>query len=194
MPTPIITERVQNSLSELNLRFLELLATDHHEAAVLSGDMRLCLTQMSIAQRAAVADCPYALFDVRFQDEVHWSMRLSDAQRWQVAEVSVAGAEAVNFVRLALFYAWHVAHSAKLAARVQLGMNESVVTAFRSTTLDRLPALAVSEAAYLSVKWSANAAYWGLLTRAAATADTAALRRVQLYGLQLSAASRLTTL
>ena len=34
---------------------------------------------LSAAQRAAAANCPYALFDLRFQDDGYWRARLQNA-------------------------------------------------------------------------------------------------------------------
>ena len=63
--------------------------------------------------------------------------------------------------------------------------------AFRRITVNQLPALVATEAVHLSARWSGCAAYWSALTAAASRADPTALRRVQLYGLQLAAAARL---
>jgi hypothetical protein len=60
-------------------------------------------------------------------------------------------------------------------------------------TVNRLPALVATEAAHLSARWLERTAFWSALTAAAVRTDPAALRRVQLYGLQLAAAARLPT-
>ena len=70
-------------------------------------------------------------------------------------------------------------------------MRSDTAHAFRRITVDSLPALAATEAANLTARWSDCGAYWTALVSAAARADPAALRRVQLYGLQLAAAARL---
>jgi hypothetical protein len=101
-------------------------------------------------------------------------------------------AETLEFARLALFFAWHVASTSKLAAQLLLGMRDVTAAAFRSATIDCLPDLAVTEAAHLTARWNDCAPYWSALTRAAAGPDCAELRRIQLYGLQLAAAVRLT--
>ena len=150
------------------------------------------MAPLSAAQRAAAADCPYALFDLRFQDHGYWRGRLQNPGAWRVAEESVVDDETSNFVRLALFYAWHVASTAGIAAQLLLGMNGHTATAFRRVTVNQLPALAVTESAHLSARWSDCAAYWSALTAAASRANPAALRRVQLSGLQLAAAARLS--
>jgi hypothetical protein len=116
---------------------------------------------------------------------------LQNLRAWRVADESVADDDTVSFVRLALFFAWHVASSAGLKAQLLLGMNGNTATAFRRITVNQLPALVATEAVNLSERWSECAAFWHALTAAAARAEPAALRRVQLYGLQLAAAARL---
>jgi hypothetical protein len=174
------------SLRDLNHRFLDLTAT--RTTDWLAGRV----APLSAAQRAAAADCPYALFDLRFQDDGHWRLRLQNSGAWRVADESVADDETINFVRLALFYAWHVASSAGLKAQLLLGMSGTTATAFRRVTVNLLPALVATEAVHLSMRWSGCTAYWSALTAAASRADPAALRRIQLYGLQLAAAARLS--
>ena len=181
-----LSAEILGSLRDLNHRFLDLTAS--RTTDWVAG----LVAPLSAAQRAAAAGCPYALFDLRFQDEGHWRLRLLNSGAWRVADESVADDETVNFVRLALFYAWHVASSAGLKAQLLLGMNATTAAAFRRITVNQLPALVATEAGYLSARWSGCAAYWSALTAAASRADPAALRRVQLYGLQLAAAARLS--
>jgi hypothetical protein len=179
------------SLHDLNHRFLDLAALRRGGwgAAAPSGAGRLAV--LSAAQRAAAAQCPYALFDLRFQDGEYWELRLQNSTPWRVADEAVIEDDTVCFVRLALFYSWHVASSAGLAAELLLGMSGSTAAAFRRITVNHLPALAATEVANLSARWSECGAFWSALSAVAARADPAALRRVQLYGLQLAAAARL---
>ncbi len=185
------------SLHDLNHRFLDLAAARAQGWAApghpgFSPGLAGQLAPLSEAQRRAAAGCPYALFDLRFQDDGHWRSRLQDPRAWCVADEAVSDDETVSFVRLALFYAWHVAAGAGLDAQLQLGMYGNTAAAFRRITLNRLPALVATEAAHLSARWSECTPFWSALTSAALRADPPGLRRVQLYGLQLAAASRLT--
>jgi hypothetical protein len=173
---------VLGSLRDLNHRFLDLAAA-RTEWAV--GQV----AALSPAQRAAAAGCPYALFDLRFQDDGYWRLRLQASGSWRVADEPGVDDATVGFVRLALFYAWHVASGAGLKAQLLLGMNGNTAAAFRHTPLNQLPSLVATEAVHLSARWSGCTAYWSALTAAAARADPSVLRRVQLYGLQLAAAA-----
>ncbi|HTV96561.1 MAG TPA: hypothetical protein VME42_11165 [Steroidobacteraceae bacterium] len=100
--------------------------------------------------------------------------------------------ETAAFVRLALFYAWHVAATPRLGAPLWIGMAEPTAVAFRAVTLNRVAALVPAEARHLSARWCASGYYWSALATAAARRDDAQLRRVQLFGLQLAAAALLS--
>jgi hypothetical protein len=191
-----LSAEILGSLRDLNHRFLDLAAArtnDWGDSGGIGQSLRPAgqAAALSAAQRAAAAGCPYALFDLRFQDDGHWRSRLQNSRSWRVADESVVDNDTVSFVRLALFYAWHVASGAGLGAQLLLGMNCSTAGAFRRITVNQLPALVVTESANLSARWSECTAYWSALTAAASRTDTAALRRVQLSGLQLAAAARL---
>ena len=174
------------SMRGLNRRFLDLAAN-----GLLSPELALQVANLAPAQRAAAANCPYALFDLRFEDDDYWRGRLPAIGTWKIADECRVDAEIVDFVRLALFYAWHVASSAGLAAHLLLGMHGNTAEAFRGISVDALPALALAEAANLTARWSGCRSYWSALISAAARPDPAALRRVQLSGLQLAAAAEL---
>jgi hypothetical protein len=182
-----------HSLRDLNRRFLELAATGSGEWGCGGGIAGIAsrVAPLTPAQREVAANCPYALFDLRFRDALHWQGRLREPVRWSVADERGMDAPTVDFVRLALFYAWHIASMASLSAQLLLGMSVDTAAIFRATTLDSLPALAVTEAAYLTARWSDCSVYWSALAGAASGGNPAALRRIQLHGLQLAAASRL---
>ena len=182
-----LSAEILGSVRDLNHRFLDLTAA--RSTDWVAGRV----APLSAAQRAAAADCPYALFDLRFQDDGHWRLRLQGSGAWCVADETVVDEETIDFVRLALFYAWHVASSAGLKAQLLLGMSATTVTAFRRITVNQLPPLVATEAAHLSLRWSGCTAYWSALTAAASRAEPAALRRIQLRGLQLAAAARLSS-
>ncbi|MGB6353874.1 MAG: hypothetical protein WBF21_07840 [Steroidobacteraceae bacterium] len=179
-----LSAEILDSLRDLNHRFLDL-------AAVRTEWVAGQIAPLSAAQRAAAAGCPYALFDLRFQDDGYWRSRLQELGSWYVADESAVDGATVSFVRLALFYAWHVASSEGIKAQLLLGMNGGTAAAFRRITVNQLPALVATEAQHLSARWSGCTAYWSALTAAAARADPKRLRRVQLQGLQLAAAARL---
>ena len=97
------------SMRGLNRRFLDLAG-----AGLVAPGLGARVSPLSSSQRAAAADCPYALFDLRFQDDAHWSGRLAGGSG--VADEPRPDAHTIDFVRLGLFYAWHVASSADCIA------------------------------------------------------------------------------
>ncbi len=175
-----------SSMRDLNRRFLDLMGCGR-----LSPGVANQVAILSAAQRAAAADCPYALFDLRFGDDSYWRARLQVVGEWRIADEPKAGEDTVDFVRLALFYTWHLASSAGLAAHLLLGMQATTAEAFRAISVDALPSLALAEATNLTARWSGCSPYWTALIGAAARPDPAMLRRVQLSGLQLAAAAQL---
>jgi hypothetical protein len=197
-----VSVEMLESVRGLNSRFLDLAAVQSGHPPFgdwnfpiqvgLSANVSAQIAPLSAAQKAAAANCPYALFDLRFRDDRHWRMRFGGDGRWSVADAAPVHANTLDFVRLALFFAWHVASAGKVAAQLLLGMSEGTVAAFRAAAIDCLPAVAAMEAVHLTARWNDCPAYWGALADAAARPNAAGLRKIQLYGLQLAAAARLT--
>jgi hypothetical protein len=190
-----VSAEMLESVRELNHRFLDLVAIQPLDWSSSRPGSSVAVSAqvapLSAAQKAAAANCPYALFDLRFADDRHWQRRLRVTDHWNVADEVPADSKTLDFVRLALFFAWHVASTTKLAGRLLLGMHELTAAAFRGATIDRLPSLAATEATNLTARWSNCATYWSALTGAASGPNSANLRRIQLYGLQLAAAAHL---
>jgi hypothetical protein len=193
---PHFSLEMLGSVHDLNHRFLDLVGAPPGDWRLPGGlklpsEVSAQVAPLCAAQRSAAANCPYALFDLRFHDDEYWRTRLGKANHWRIADQTLPEDDTVNFVRLALFYAWHVASTANLAAQLLLGMSELTAAAFRSVTVNCLPELVASEVDTLSARWCTSGAFWGALVRAASRKDAAQLRRVQLFGLQLAAAARL---
>jgi hypothetical protein len=190
-----VSVEMRESVRELNHRFLDLVSRQacgwNSSGRGLSLEVSAQVAPLSAAQKAAASNCPYALFDLRFHDDCHWQTRLRTTGQWKVAEDASVDADTLEFVRLALFFAWHVASTTKLAAQLLLGMHDFTAAAFRGVTIDCLPSLAATEATHLTARWNDCAPYWSALTSAASRPNSAELRRIQLYGLQLAAAARL---
>ena len=190
-----VSAEIQASVRDLNHRFLDLVVGRPGGWSMpgrgLSTEVSARIAPLSAAQKAAAANCPYALFDLRFHDDGYWRTRLRAAAPGGVAEGTAVDAKTLEFARLALFFAWHVASTARLAAQLLLGMHEVTAAGFREATIDCLPSLAETEAGQLTARWNNCTAYWSALTGAASRENPASLRRIQLYGLQLAAAARL---
>jgi hypothetical protein len=192
---PQVPVELLESQRELNRRFLELVAARPKgwgpTRLESSRTVAAQLAPLTGAQKAAAANCPYALFDMRFQDEAYWRTRLPVEVQRSVSDAPPVDANTLHFVELALFFAWHLATTTRFAAQLLLGMHDGTVSVFRSVTLDCLPTLAVAESVNLTARWNDCAAFWSALIGAASQPHSSNLRRIQLYGLQLAAAGRL---
>ena len=190
-----VSAEIQASVRDLNHRFLDLVVGRPGGWSMpgqgLSAAVSARIAPLSTAQKAAAANCPYALFDLRFHDDGYWRTRLRAVALGGVAEGTAVDGKTLEFARLALFFAWHVASTTKLAAQLLLGMHEVTAAGFREATIDCLPSLAETEVGHLTARWNNCTAYWSALTQAASRVTPASLRKIQLYGLQLAAAARL---
>ena len=175
-----ITGEIGRTLRDLNRAFLDL-----------DGIAAPGLVALPPARKSAIAECPYALFDLRFDEDAYWRARLDIALPDRVAESAAAHPQVVAFVRLGLTYAWHLATSANLQARLLLGMSARTAAAFADATVVQLTQIADAEAPHLAPRWPRCTAFWDGLAEAAESADRARLRRIQLHGLQLAVARRL---
>src|ERR1700760_3594233 len=78
------------SVRELNHRFLDLVTirtgdwnSPHPGSSLVVAAQ---IAPLSAVQKAAAANCPYALFDLRFRDDRYWQARLRTAVNSSVAE------------------------------------------------------------------------------------------------------------
>ncbi len=173
------------SLRALNRCFLELAAAPDAAAPLRRAALG------TAAEREAAAGCPYALFDIRFQDERYWRPRLAAGTAWRIADTPPAAPARVDFVRLALFFVWHLARTDALRAQVLVGLSPALVTAFGALAVDRVVDVAQAEAAQLAPRWQDCPRYWDSLQAAVKHPAGTSLRRAQLYGIQFAAAARL---
>jgi hypothetical protein len=197
-PERLLTAQTLRSLGELNLRFLDLAGAAPHRRAGewmlrVPPDLSQRIAALAQDRRAALSNCPYALFDIRFCDDAHWHSTLQTGARWRVNDVSPEDAGMAEFTQLALFYSWHLAASSPLSAPLILGMNESTVRALACVTLDKLPGLIEAQRHHVSLRWPNCKPFWHLLTSAASVPGSRNLRRAQLFGLQVAAATRLSS-
>jgi hypothetical protein len=191
-----VSAAMLQSVRGLNHRFLDLIgesprAWNSSGFARLPPELQLGIVPLTTAQKKAAANCPYALFDLHFHDDSYWRTRLYSDPPGNVADAAPLDDNMLDFARLALFFAWHVASTNKLASRLLLGMSDTTAAAFRVVPIDCLPGLAAMEVANVTARWINCPSYWSALTRAAARSNLGLLRRAQLQGLQLTAAASL---
>src|SRR4029077_10204905 len=105
-----VSAEIQASVRDLNHRFLDLVVERPGGWSMpgqgLSAAVSARIAPLSAAQKSAAANCPYALFDLRFHDDGYWRARLRAAVPGGVAEGTTVDAKTLEFARLALFFAW----------------------------------------------------------------------------------------
>ena len=180
----VLDETALASIRETNLAFLVLLAGAGSESLGVNPAAVARIRELDAAGLAAVADCPYTLFNLRFEDADFWrGFALESAQPRQSAAT-----ERVSFVRMAVFLAWHLARSNELAASLVLGMTPDVQRAWREIPLSALERAAPGVLAHLQARWGRHPTFWIKLLSTAAPAARERAEAVRLLGLQLLAA------
>jgi hypothetical protein len=75
-----LSAEILESMRELNHRFLDIVALRPRDWSTSGPDSSAAVSaqvaHLSTAQKAAAASCPYALFDLRFDDDCYWQNRL----------------------------------------------------------------------------------------------------------------------
>jgi hypothetical protein len=177
------------SIRETNTGFLALVA-ERHAARPGAGLFGLpavataAIASLDAVGRRAAADCPYTLFNLRFEDGAFWSALARDPDLAGSRSVS----DEATFARTAVFLAWHLARSSDLTAALVLGMTSPVQRAWRSLPLSALDGAATLALPHLAARWGDHPGFWPRLLEAAAPVDRARADSVRLLGLQLLAA------
>jgi hypothetical protein len=166
LAAPWLCPETLESLIELNELCLALLA----EQAIARGAAASALLRQvselwreldSPARRRAAA-CPYLLLDAGFADPARWRMppapHVGDAHGAYGSFFTVPAATEV--ARLVFTYAWHLARSQALAARLLLGMTPPSVALIGQCTLRQIQALAESRPEWLKPRWPARVQMW----------------------------------
>jgi hypothetical protein len=176
-------------LAELNAEILDAHAGT---AASLSGQWQV----LPAPARLRLACCPYLLADAGFARSELWV----SPTRAGVHEVGPSAAPleprhanrialATPLMRRVLVFAWHLARSRPLAARIALGMNSRCAAVIAGWRLADLEALAEQRPDWIRVRWDDRPELWRAWLRAAAQGVPPALERMQLWGLQSLAAA-----
>ncbi|HTW73817.1 MAG TPA: hypothetical protein VMD56_02720 [Steroidobacteraceae bacterium] len=139
-----------------------------------------------------LAGCPYLLIDVGFDQPERWERLQACAVRDSPADGYFRGPEGVALLRRTLVFAWHLARSNRLGARVLLGMGPRTAECIAQLRLQDLDTLPERGCPWAAPRWERRPQVWRQLL-GAATGPQAQLQYVQLHGLQLLAAERQAT-
>lgn len=124
-----------------------------------------------------LAAMPYLLFEVGLGSARLFSRPAS-------AATAARPPRDIDFARMVLHYAWHLARANPLGAAVGLGMPTPCAAELRELSFGELESFVPAAAARLCLRWGGRPAVWAALLTAAAGSDSALLEREQLSGLR----------
>jgi hypothetical protein len=190
-------------VAEINQQMLALLcacASTQHGAAPglqarplprLVAVLRELWCRLDLQAQRRLALCPYLLLDGGFSARERWEC----AAPGGLGVMDGAGAggyfssrAGVALLRRTFVLAWHLARSNALAARILLGMSPDCAERIAACPLGQLETLAESGPLWVVPRWELQPQVWRQMLQAALADRAAALRPVQLRGLQLLAA------
>jgi hypothetical protein len=175
------------AICEANESFLVLVGASAAEpggpaALGLPAHVAARVRALGAAERARAADCPYTLFNLRFEDPQFWRSLVTE-------RVPAADPPArLACARTAVFLAWHLAHSNELAAALVLGMSPEVQQAWRAIPLSVLDLASHVVLPHLNARWGSHPTFWARLLAGAGAPGSGAAESIRLLGLQLLAA------
>lgn len=191
---PVLTAPILSGIHRLNRDYVELVIAGSNETdaadalppAVISG-----LRALSPQAIAALAACPFALYALGIEHQDSWRNHLGGSADSENAASYLSRELAPResaFAISALFFAWHVASSQRVAAKVLYALADTAIDRLLALSLAELQRIACRDSGLLAPRWPGNAAFWPDLIRFAALGDTQRLTTTQLLGSQLIAA------
>jgi hypothetical protein len=194
-PRPWLHAEVLETLTELNEQCLQLLA---EQAAVRSSQPHPLLRELAElwggldgGSRRRAAACPYLILDAGFADPRRWR----SATGHEVHEREQAGFAAfftvpgvTGVARQVYMYAWHLARTQSIAARVAYGMPRHCSTLIAGYSLRQIHELAERQSGWLRPRWAGRVNLWREFLLTATSGEGFALERARMHGLQLLAA------
>lgn len=198
-----------SQLKQLNLDYLRLLILEWREAPAVCTQTSLPTLSAEWLAGLAAADEPalsqlagsrFSLFTLVFHRAELWQrmvsvgiadeveQRYGDSGR-QTAEADsqAFNARRSGFIECALFYAWHLGHCDRAAARLYLGLHDKTAEILLRLELWQLRRVALRYPQLLAPRWPANACFWPDLLRYVHTGDRQYLDYAGLLGTQLLA-------
>jgi len=193
--SPILTANLLGRLYALNLDYLDLLIderTDPRSSGLRHLPERLldALAHTTVDVRQTLATTSFALYSLGFEDQDFWCTALRSSGAPAITaryRVLSATAMQTSFCELALLYAWHVAVTQPLAARMFFGMPTTVVERMLRLHLWQLRRVAMDFPGLLMPRWPTNPCFWPDMLKFASSGDLRRLETVQQLGHQLIA-------
>lgn len=194
---PILDSALLARVHQLNLDYLELLVAERGDTSRatqlqhLPARSRAILGTLAPHAMRALAEMPYTLYSLGFEEENFWNA-VSDAAASspsasatdRYARVGDSSAQ-YSFCKLALLHAWHVAATNVMAARMIYAMPYATARRLASTPLWQIRCIAANYGELMMPRWPTNPAFWPDLIRFAAINDARRLHTTRLLGVQL---------
>ncbi|MFI4867956.1 MAG: hypothetical protein ACHQDD_01215 [Steroidobacterales bacterium] len=184
-------------VAEINEQMLECLrrmAVDDAPAESGGGAPRLVTLlredwrRLDANAQRRLSACPCLLLDAGFAQSQRWdAVACPGVMDAGVRGGYFSGRSGVALVRRTLVFAWHLARSNRVAARVILGMNARSAERIAASRLADLEAVAELAPGWIVPRWERQPNVWRQLLGAACRGQPLMLRQAQLRGLQLLA-------
>jgi hypothetical protein len=177
-----------SELHALNREFVSLLVSE----ASANGNMDLpetvlhSLRLLSRPQLEALAQSPYALFDLGLEDRHCGSWSIS---RCRVAVDTSTYRARCDFVRTALHFAWHAARTELRLARFIVGIGDATAKQLANLSVVDVAGVASLLVGRLVARWRGNPCFWPDLVRFVSLQAEDSLQASKLLGCQLGAAT-----
>ena len=182
------------SLAEVNEQCLELLCDQAAITRVnpaMLAELRSLWGGLDASARRRIARCPCLLLDAGFVSAARWAAvherRVHDRERPPPEVAFFTVPRTVPVMRLVLTYAWFLARTQSVAARLLLGMSGQCVRLIGACTLREVTLLAEGQPQWLKPRWPEQSSVWRELLTTAGSGEPQALERLRMRGVQLLA-------
>ena len=187
-------------LHDLNRRGIDLLAqaarhkTDH-PLSLISALKHELLESTPVSRDRAAARA-FLLLDLDFNNGPWWRAIVHDPERRirkPTFQPVYPRETALPLTRATLITAWRAVCADASAARILLGLDESIVEHLITLPVTAIDLIAEHIHPHLRPRWADHPAFWRALLRAANGGDSAKLSRIDIQGIQLLAGDTLMT-
>jgi len=182
-------------LAEVNEKCLELLTeqalTRAPPAHPVLRELADLWRSLDSGARRRAAGCPYLILDAGFADSRRWrSLSRFEVQQRESPYFGTffTVARTPDVARLVFTYAWYLARTQSVAARMVLGMPAHCASLLSGCTLGQINEFAHRNVDWLRPRWPARIQVWRDFLATARTGDATALEQVRMHGLQILAA------
>ena len=183
---------------DLNHRAIELMAQTARRtrtpALALIRTLQQELRESTPASRARAADRPFLLLDLEFGNATWWQTVMRDPNHRihrEPLQPTFPRSAALPLTRATLTAIWRSVWTDAHAARILLGLDESVARLFVDLSVTAIDPIARHVHPHLKPRWADQPAFWRALLHAADSENAAQLVRVNVQGIQLLTNQRL---